>query len=74
MNVQITHIIVHTPEQAREIIDTAIAIANERDDDQGHWPLIFGKACDLLGQRFTFTAMPQQIAAPLDLAGIRNRH
>lgn len=74
MNVQITHIIVHTPEQVREIIREARVIASENSEIDAEWTLYFNEACRLLGQRFTFTAMPQQVAGPLDLAGLRNRH
>lgn len=74
MNVQITHIIVHTPEQVREIVTEAQKIASELAVADTDRELVFRESCRLLGQRFTFTAMPQQVAAPLDLAGLRNRH
>lgn len=66
MNVQITHVIVHSPEQVREIISQATEIADEMYEDGHRWQPTFIQACQLLGQRYTFAAAPQSI--PLDPA------
>lgn len=65
MNVQITHIIVHEPNQAREIITAALAIADEVTTDAVARESVFREACRLLGQRYTFAAAPQQVQMPM---------
>lgn len=65
MNVQITHVIVHTPEQVREIIRVAQAVADEETSDAVARESVFREACRLLGQRYTFAAMPQAVSMPL---------
>jgi hypothetical protein len=65
VNIQITHVIVHTPEQVRDIVRDALAIADEQECDALERQMIFGHACTLLGQRYAFAAAPQQ--APIDL-------
>jgi hypothetical protein len=70
VNVQITHIIVHTPEQVSGIIGEAIRIVTEAEIDGGLKKAAFEKACDLLGQRYTFVAQPTQV--PLSLDGLKN--
>lgn len=66
MNFQVTHVIVHTPEQAREIVAEALKIADETDHPVIPPRAVFEEACKLLGQRWTFAAQPQAI--PLDPA------
>lgn len=75
MNVQVHHVIVHTPQQAREIIAEAMLIASESEPDEAQWGHVFDQACALLGQRFTLVNAPQP-APPMDLSrlGLNNRH
>lgn len=70
MNVQIQHVIVHTPEQTREIIEQAWEIASEHQSDYGEWAEVFRAACQLLGQRWTFAMQPQ--APDLQTAALLN--
>lgn len=75
MNVQITHVIVHTPEQVREIVREAAAIADEETTDVVAREMIFRESCRLLGQRYTFPVMPQAVPMPLGPPfDIRARH
>lgn len=69
MQIQVTHVVVHTPETVREIIAEAMKIADERLPEGGSWQTVFGKACDLLGQRFTLAAQPEPV--PIDLGNLR---
>lgn len=62
----VTHVIVHTPEQVREIVTEAAKIAAECGNDASTQALIFREACSLLGQRWTFAVQP----SPIDLAGL----
>jgi len=58
VNVHITHVIVHEPQQVREIIAEAGRIADDAGVDPMRWDRVFEQACRLLGERYTF-AMPQ---------------
>lgn len=69
MNLHVTHIIVHTPEQVRGIVDEAIAIADEKSGPAAPWLAVFEQSCALLGQRVTNIGVEQAI--PLDLGAIR---
>lgn len=62
--IEIHHVIVHTPEQAREIIREALIIADDFDRDSAEWPNLFREACQLLGARFSLVA--QQPTVQLD--------
>lgn len=74
-NVQITHVVVHEPQQVREIIREALAIADEQDVDVLERQMIFGQACKLLGQRYTFAFAPQQVQMPaMAIPGLRPGH
>jgi hypothetical protein len=64
VNVQITHVIVHTPEQVRGIVVEALAIADEHASDTVRWEAVFAQACQLLGQRFTMAMGPQPVQMP----------
>lgn len=57
------HVIVHTPEQAREILETAWTITQELEPGEDRWEAVFREAVRLLGARATFI----QQAAPTDL-------
>jgi hypothetical protein len=72
MNVQITHVIVHTPEQVREIVREAQTLAGEETSDAVARESVFREACRLLGQRYTFAAAPQAVPMPpMALPGLR---
>lgn len=60
MNVQFLHAPVHTPEQAREIVREALAIADELADDLVPAADVFREAVRLLGARASATLMEQQ--------------
>lgn len=62
----ITHVVVHTPEQVQGIIDEALRIADASDHAVITPRVVFEQACQLLGQRWTFAALPQ----PVNLAGL----
>lgn len=75
MNVQVTHVIVHTPEQVREIIAEAGRIADDSGMEDERWDRVFEQATVLLGARHTLALTPQ--ASPLDLGALglkNNRH
>lgn len=72
MNIQVHHVIVHTPEQVREIIAEAGRIADAAVVDEGKWRLVFEQACTLLGQRHSIAMMPQ--APPVDLGVLGLNH
>jgi hypothetical protein len=72
VNVQITHVIVHTPEQVRQIMQEAQRIAEEETSDAVARESVFREACKLLGQRYTFAAAPQAMPLPpMALPGLR---
>lgn len=68
MNMQVHHVIVHTPEQVREIVEEARKIADEAWDNGQEWCAVFSQACTLLGARHSVALMPQ--ASPLDLGAL----
>jgi len=70
MNFQVTHVIVHDEDQAREIIRAATRIADDASTGSHTWEVVFREACRLLGQRWTFAAQPQPVNIP-DLARAR---
>lgn len=70
---QITHIIVHTPEQVTGIIDEALRIVAEAELDGDLKAVAFEKTCDLLGQRFTFAAPQPMIDASAVVAPLMSR-
>ena len=75
MNISVTHVVVHTPEQVREIIREASAIADDLYEGSAKWDQTFVQACKLLGQRWTFSAQPQ--ALPLQtmaIPGLKGRN
>lgn len=74
MNVQVTHVVVHTPEQAREIVRQAMSIADDCDADSRAWDAVFREACRLLGQRHTVVTTDQPVPLPPALLGNLNRH
>lgn len=69
MNIQVHHVIVHTPEQAREVIAEAGRIADDSGMDDERWDRVFEQACALLGQRFSLSVMPQGPPLDLDVLG-----
>lgn len=64
------HIIVHTPEQVREIVREAQVIADEATVTREGWVSVFEQACVLLGARVT--VMQQQATMPVDLAHLNH--
>lgn len=67
MHVQVTHVLVHSPEQTREIIKEATAIANEQTSDLLSPEIVFSKAVELLGARFTMAVPQESIPIPAHL-------
>lgn len=65
MNVQVTHVIVHSPEQTREILREALSIAEDLSCNETEWAAIFTQSCQLLGQRYTLALTPEP--APIAL-------
>ena len=57
------HIIVHTEEQTRELLETAWKITQELEPGDDRWEAVFREAVRLLGARATLI----QQAAPTDL-------
>lgn len=68
---QAVHAVVHTREQAEQIVREAMQIAEEWEGNTIKWANVFNKACELLGQRATAFAQPQ--AVPLDLTTLRGK-
>jgi hypothetical protein len=64
MNVQITHVIVHDPEQVRGILVEAQTIASELAHDPVTHERYFNAAVQLLGQRYTLAASAQPVQMP----------
>lgn len=69
MNVQVHHVIVHSPEQVREIVAEAGRIADDSGTDGEQWLAVFNQASTLLGARHTLAMMPQ--GGPIDLGALR---
>lgn len=75
MNVQVTHMIVHTPVQAREIIAEAGRIADDSGQEGERWDRVFEQACQLLGQPWTFAAPSSPVQLPtMAIPGNHGRH
>lgn len=75
MNVQFVHAPVHSPEQVREIIAEAKAIALEHAEDAPTAACVFREACRLLGARVSTTLMQEPVPVQLPHMAIpRNRH
>ena len=70
MNVQVTHVVIHDPEQVRGIIAEAVKIADEHEGDGVSWSSIFREACALLGQRHSVALADQPV--PINLAALNN--
>jgi hypothetical protein len=66
--VNIIHVVVHTPEQVREIVAEAKKIADEFTGEGAEWRDVFEQACRMLSQRATITAQPQ----PVDLSALQD--
>lgn len=73
MNVQVHHVIVHTPEQVREILREALLIAVELKADDEQMEMVFGKAVDLLGARHSIVLTPQAAPITLEQLGLNGR-
>lgn len=74
MNVQFVHAPVHSPEQVREIIREAAAIADECDGAGLEHETVFKEAVRLLGARVSATLMEQPMPLQLPRMDIpRNR-
>lgn len=73
MSIQITHVIVHTPGQVREVIAEAGRIADDAGVEDERWQSVFEQACTLLAARHTLALAPQ--GPPLDLGALNpNNH
>lgn len=67
MNVRFAHSPLHTPEQVREIMREASAIADEIAPRMELWPETFAEACRLLGARASVPLM--EAPGPLAVGG-----
>lgn len=67
MEMQVAHFPLHTPEQARTVIHTALTIAGEHPESDVHPSIIFREACRLLGARYT-RPIPQPDASAASIA------
>lgn len=65
MNVQVTHVIIHTPEQTHDIIRQALQITADTVSGGIDQDRIFEQACALLGARFSLALTPEP--APIAL-------
>lgn len=65
----VTHVIVHTPEQVLEILVQADKIARDHGGSAASMEALFSKACDLLGQRQTIVVQDAPVA--VDLSKLR---
>lgn len=63
--VQFAFGVIHTPEQVREIIREAVAIAEEENYPPDQWGTVFEQACTLLGQRSTAAIAQQAPTFPI---------
>lgn len=75
MQIQVNHVIVHTPEQVAEILSAAIQAADQLTQDGVRWEAVFAQACQLLGARHTLVIPQEQMAVSLPQMAIpRGRH
>lgn len=72
MNIQVHHVLVHTPEQAREIIAEAGRIADDSGMEGERWDRVFEQACALLGARFSLAMNPEPVPLNLGALGLKN--
>lgn len=72
MNIQVHHVVVHTPEQVRAIIAEAALIASEEDVEGVSPEVVFHEACVLLAARHSLAVAPQ--GPPLDLGALGLNH
>lgn len=72
MNIQVHHVLVHTPEQAREIIAEAGRIADDSGMQDERWDRVFEQACALLGARFSMAVNNEPV--PLNLGALGANH
>lgn len=72
MNIQVHHVIVHTPEQVREIVAEAVRISEETETESIPQVYLFEQACTLLGARFTMAVPQEQV--PMDLGRLGANH
>lgn len=73
MNVQVHHVIVHTPEQVAEIVDAARQVADDSPASSHSWNVIFEQACALLGARHSIVLTPQAAPMTLEQLGLNGR-
>lgn len=67
MQYQVMHFVIHTPDQAREIIAEAERIAAETEYEGREREIVFKEACRLLGMRVSVPVQPQA-PVPMDLS------
>jgi hypothetical protein len=72
MNIQVHHVIVHNPEQVREIIAEACTIADGSEVAAESWVAVFEQACTLLGARFSLAMNPEPVPFSLGALGPTN--
>jgi hypothetical protein len=72
MNIQVHHVIVHTPEQVREIVAEAVKIAEATESELVPAVYVFEQACTLLGARFSMAVNQQPV--PMDLGALGANH
>lgn len=69
---QVHHVIVHTPEQVREIIAEAGRIADDSGVEDERWQAVFEQATSLLGARHTLALTSQPPPMAFDLPNLKN--
>lgn len=75
MNVQVHHVVVHSPEQTTSIIEEAERIADGAQARGYPWETAFREATRLLGQRYTLAIPQEQMPVSLPAMAIpRGRH
>lgn len=65
MNVEVKIVGLHDPEQVKGILDEAARIVFELELDGDLKRAAFEQACELLGKRYVFPLVPQQVPVPL---------
>lgn len=71
MSAQVVFVRVHEPDQVKEILAEAVAIAGDHDVGTPEWNSVFNKAVDLLSERVTLQPMALNNGVPLVLPGLR---
>lgn len=71
MSAQVQHVRLHTKEGAQQIIDDAVAICDEYEQNDDLRRSMFEKACDLLAAGVVLTPQPGMSLGDIDLSKLR---